>query len=217
MGQYVQGQDLQLRLAFQVQVGKTSGALLEVCDGQVLSTRLTIGDDVRITRRDVREILNAAVAGNVPESMLKAELGLGGLSGLLASLESNMDFEAAETETIASTQFLVIEGKWNSAFLKRWQSKSTDVSPPRLPDYVPDRVRVYFDGNDFPRRILYLKQPKDSKIFRPMVTLDFNNVVLNAPVSEDRFHFVAPDGVYPEDVTKQYLQQLLPAPGPSDE
>ena len=61
-GAYVQGRgdDLKLRLEFQAKLGDTEGSILEVCDGQVLWTRHQIGDETRIFRRDVRQILQAA-------------------------------------------------------------------------------------------------------------------------------------------------------------
>ena len=212
-GDYIQGKDLRLRLEFQLQVGSTDGALLSVCDGHILSTRLKIGDKLHVTRRDVRQILKAALDhGGIPENMLVADLGLGGLSGLLASLERNMTIGPATEETIDDKRFTVVEGTWKEEFVARWRQSAVDgEDKSRLPDHIPDKVRVYVDENQFPRRVLYLKQPRGSKLFRPMVTLDFTSVVLNTAVSDEEFHFVPPDGVFPIDVTNQYLQQLVPA------
>ncbi|NOX53961.1 MAG: hypothetical protein GXP27_05875 [Planctomycetes bacterium] len=207
-GEYIQGRDLKLRLQLRLQVGNTSGSLLEVCDGQVLSTRLQIGEEVEITRRDVRQILRAAVAQpDAPANLLIAELGLGGLSGLLASLERNMDFGQARAETIDGRRFTVIEGWWSDEFRETWRKQGRRARQ-GLPDYVPDGVRVYLDESDFPRRFLYLKRIPGQELARPMATLDFTRVVLRTAVADDAFRFVPPDGVLPVDVTKRYLEQL---------
>ena len=87
-GSYLQGTNLKLRLEYQVTVGATEASLLEVCDGYVLWSRHTIAGRPRITRRDVRQILNAATATpKSMEAMLIAELGLGGLPALMASIQ----------------------------------------------------------------------------------------------------------------------------------
>jgi hypothetical protein len=130
-----------------------------------------------------------------------------------------MEFSQPSQETVDGKQFTVVEGTWKNEFVERWRQSGVEgEDTSRLPDHVPDRVRIYVDQNSFPRRFLYLKQPRGSKIERPIVTFDFAQVVLNAPISEDDFQFVPPDGVFPIDVTNQYLQQLIPAapgPGPS--
>jgi hypothetical protein len=75
-GKYLQGTDLKLRLEFQVKLGGTEGSLLEVCDGQVLWSRQTIGGQTQVTRRDVRQILEVAAENRtMPKIMLQAELG----------------------------------------------------------------------------------------------------------------------------------------------
>ena len=60
-GSYLQGQDLQLRMEFTVELRGQKASLLEVCDGQVLWSRHDLGDkdQTQITRRDVRQILKA--------------------------------------------------------------------------------------------------------------------------------------------------------------
>lgn len=211
-GNYVRGKDLRLLLEFQVQIGDATASLKEICDGQVLWTRHQIGDHVRLIRRDVDKILKAAAKNaDVPQNLLIADLGLGGLSGLLASLERTMTFNSKNTEQVGEHRFTVIEGTWNEQFAARW-APPDDKSANAFPEYVPDRVRVYFDENTFPRRILYLKKHASRDIYRPMVSLDFEDVVLNASVDNNEFVYVPPDDVDErQDVTNDFLQQLAPA------
>jgi hypothetical protein len=232
-GSYLQGPGMKIRLDYQIRVGDSVGTLLEVCDGQVLSTSTTIQrippqqdagasveiektpQNTRVTRRDVGQILEAASRGEtVPRIQLMAELGLGGLPALLASLERSMTFDRASDQALENgRQFKVIQGRWNKESQQRWQAilggRGED-----LPIYVPDAVRVYFDSeNLFPQRVLYLKQHPEKKSLRPMVALDFAQVKFNVNVSDADFDYEPPDGVNSEDVTNEYLKQLIPTAG----
>ncbi len=206
-GDYQQGHgaDFKLRLEFKVRVGNTDASILEVCDGQVLWTRHQIGAETRISRRDVRQILQAAAESGMSEDLIIVELGFGGLPGLFASIEKSMLFVKQSEETYDGHKLVMIEGGWKPEVLKAWQGNSPD-SP--LPEYVPSRVRLYFDSNTlFPRRILYLGRTPEQSL-RPMVSLDFTEVQTNIPLAADLFKFKQPEGVFPEDLTDQFLEQI---------
>ncbi|MFN0199189.1 MAG: hypothetical protein ACKVT0_20765 [Planctomycetaceae bacterium] len=217
-GTYVQGTELKLKLEYTLSLGGSKGTLIEVCDGQVLWAQQTIDKDIQLTRRDVRQILE--VAKSLPRKdsvMLHTELGLGGLPALLASLEQSMTFKPGPDETLENRHFTVLEGRWNKEYQQLWTGGSRD-SKTVLPPYIPDRVRVYMEQVPhqdrtihFPTRIIYLKKTDPEKAtFRPLVTLQFNDIVLDGAVSDDEFQFDHPEGVIPEDVTQAYIQQLKP-------
>ena len=206
-GSYLQGGggDLRLRLEFQVKLGDTEGSILEVCDGQVLWTRHQIGTDVRISRRDVRQILQAAADNGLPDNLITVELGFGGLPGLFASIEKSMQFDQYKEDTADGRKLVVIEGGWKPDMLRIWQGKKPDEP---LPDYVPSRIRVYLDGESlFPRRILYLGRNAEN-VLRPKVSLDFSEIETGTAIPAAKFKFVPPDGVFPEDLTPQFLDQI---------
>ncbi|QDT92454.1 LolA family protein [Gimesia algae] len=206
-----QGKELKLRLEFQVQSqnpdGKPVGTVLEICDGQVLWTEHTIKGTSRVTRRDVQAILQQAeVNPQAQTNILVAQLGLGGLPGLLAAIQKNMNFVSVAERTISGKTLTVLNGTWKEEFLAQWKG-GDPAAPVELPAYVPDAVRVYLDQETlFPRRIVYLKKTGDS--LQSMVSLNFSKVTLNSPIPETEFAYEPPDGVFPVDVTKQYLQQL---------
>lgn len=206
-GVYWQGRssDLKLKMEYRVKLGDTEGSILEVCDGQVLWTQHHIGSETRITRRDVRQILNAASESGAPENFITVELGFGGLPGLFASIGKSMQFDQLKNETIDGQKFVVVEGGWQPDMLKLWKGNNPSAA---LPDFVPSRVRLYFDPETlFPRRILYLRRNAE-QILRPIVSLDFRDVQTDVPVPADAFKFTPPDGVFPEDLTKQFLDQI---------
>ena len=210
-GKYLQGKDLKLRLEFEVQSrkedGKPIGTLLEICDGQVLWTEHNIKGNSRVTRRDVQAILKQAQMNpNSQPNLLVAELGLGGLPGLLAAIQKNMQFESVAERTINGKTLTVLNGSWKEGFLAQFKGGDPNA-PAQLPAYVPDGVRIYLDPDTlFPRRIVYLK--KNQETMESMVTLNFSKVTLNAPIAASQFAYEPPDGVFPVDITHQYLKQL---------
>jgi hypothetical protein len=224
-GSYIQGADLKLRLEYDVKLGSGEGAfegsLLQVCDGQVLWTRYLLDEGVdgkeepkpRITRRDVQLILDTvAKGGKIPQNLLVTELGLGGLPSLMAAIEMSMTFDSQESTD--DGKMLMISGKWKDELLKNLPR--AQEYPDALADYVPDAIRVYFDQeNLFPRRILYLKKHPKRGYLRPMVSVDFVEVTLNGPVNEEDFQYIPPDGVFPVNITNEYLRRLVSAQPPA--
>jgi len=213
-GTYLQGTDLKLRLEYDVEVGSTKAKLIEVCDGQILWTHHMVGKEQRITRRNVRQILTAAgAAGATPQNLLTAELGLGGLPSLMASIQKSLKLERQWEQDVGQHEFIVVEGGWKQAFREKFLGPGAPDDQ-ALPPFVPDRVRLYFDKESlFPRRILYLKQD-GAKVHHPMVALDLIEVEWNGPVDEKAFAYTPPENVPHEDSTRAYISQFeKPAAG----
>lgn len=209
-GSYLQGTDLKLRLEYDLLVGNTEAHLIEVCDGQILWTHQTIGTEERVTRRNVRQILSAASsAGKTPQNLLTAELGLGGLPGLLAGIQKSVQLEKQWEQDVNKQTFVVIEGGWKKSFRSKFLGPDAAEDQP-LPPFVPDQVRIYFEQESlFPRRILYLKRSEDGTR-RPMVTLDFVDVRWDVEVAEDTFNYTPPEKVARQDVTQAYINRFAP-------
>lgn len=221
-GRYVTGPFPTLRLEYRVTLGATEGTLLEVCDGQVLRTRKEIRNlsaaggsqatspQVQIARKDVRQILQAAgVQGTPPDAVLRAELGLGGVPTLLASLERTMLFDAQREEDYQGRPYVVIQGRWKDEALQKFRSQLQGRTQ-SLVAFIPDRIRVYFDRETlFPMRFLYLKQVSEQpRSYRPMLTLEFSDVELNQDVNPDEFSYFPPKGVDEVDETSNYLKMI---------
>lgn len=208
VGQYVNsGQKLRLEYTIQPDQG-VGGSLLEVCNGKELWSLMTVADTKRVTHRDVQQIKEAALATrNIPDVVLTAELGLGGLTALIASLERTMVFDAMKEESTEDGPRTVIQGRWKPEVASRWPRSKEDL----LPTYVPDLVRIWIDPQTmFPVRVLYIKRviEKDKKIFRPMVNLKFKNVQFDVPIDDQDFNFVTPPDVVPEDITRLFLDRM---------
>ncbi len=213
-GTYQAGLFPKLRLSYEIEVGKTTGTLLEVCDGQLLWTVQEIrvdGSDeptVKVSRTVIDEVLKAYdESRDVPETILIAGLGVGGLPALLASLERSMIFDAIKEAEYDGQPYSVVQGHWNDDFLARLGGAGSKP----LPEYVPDRVRIYFDQQTlFPTRILYLKKaPAEEKLpYRLLLSLEFSDIVLDGPVSEEQFRYGRPEKVDVENRTVQLLKMI---------
>ena len=214
-GKYMQGKGNRLRLEFELEVGRTKGSLIQVCDGTTLFTQQKIGLVVQATRRNVPRILKEMKqlsAGARPRpGQFEADLGLGGLEALLGSLEQTMSFNKRREQTFQDRPFIIIEGIWNATFLEAL-TDDDQVDGEGLPEYVPDRVRIYIDkATRFPHRIVYLKNTGSRKVLRPMVSLEFRNVQVNAPLPDASFAFKPDSGVRVQDVTDDYIRQIRQA------
>lgn len=212
-GKILRGENYRMRLEFEIQVGGTTGELVQVCDGDKLWTQRRVNDVTRLTRQDVKEILTKAVPSRFPQNLVVAEMGLGGITSLLASMNRTMNFGKPQSVTVEGEELYRVNGEWNAAFNAK--IKANAQLNERLPDYVPDGARVYFDRDDFPRRIQYLKSIPETDAMRPLVTLDFLDVewLSEEDVKPSQFEYHPPERVYPEDVTKSYVEQLQqPAP-----
>jgi hypothetical protein len=225
-GRYVSGRFPRLRLEYRVRVGDSEGILTEVCDGQVLRTSKEIRrtrepgsnaptakpTEIQVTRKDVEKILHATELGDVPpEAVLQAELSLGGVPTLLASLERTMQFDARRQEVYQNRPFIVIQGHWKNEYLQKLQ-KQLGQSLQAFTPFMPEEVRIYFDEETlFPMRILYLKQATEQpKTFRAILSLEFTDVELDQPVDPQEFRYVPPREVdVPEvDETALYLKAI---------
>jgi hypothetical protein len=207
-GTYVQSTDLRLKLDFKVQADAAEpgveGSFLEVCDGTILWTRHEVGGQTRVTRRNVRQILEASKNGSQP-NLLAVELGLGGLPALLASMERSIKFESQKQEEVNGKKFTVIAGSWNDALKQTFKSAGGN----RPNSHVPDSVRIYFEPVIlFPRRIDFLKKQKGSDEPEVVAEVDFLDIVINGPIDDHLFEFQPPAGIGPIDVTNEYLKQL---------
>jgi outer membrane lipoprotein-sorting protein len=216
-GKYMQGAGNKLRLEFELEVGRTKGSLVQVCDGTTLFTQQKIGLIVQATRRNVPKILKemkqlASAAGPRPRpDQFEADLGLGGLDALLGSLEQSMSFTRRREQTFQDRPFTIIEGTWNATFLETLTDDDQDASD-ELPEYVPDRVRIYIDtATQFPHRIVYLKRAENRGVLRPMVSLEFRSVQVNAPLADASFTFKPDPGVRVQDITDEFIRQIRQA------
>lgn len=187
--------------------------LLQVCDGEILKTLKIVNDVPFVTRRNVGDILRAARLATREEAsgsrlqeeagrrkQLLLSLGLGGISGLIAGLQTSMVFDTFRVNDDRSYE---LGGTWNADFTNRWRSLTRKES---FPPHVPDRVRVVIDSNFLVRKIEYLKQQADGEGFVPMVSIAFLKIEVDPQLPPQMFQFTAPENAPEQDRTNQYLR-----------
>lgn len=223
-GRYQAGPFPQLRLEYRIRVGQSEGVILEICDGQILRTSKYIqpvGSDpadidpaqYQVSRKDVRQILQASdVAGDSPGAILQAELGIGGLPALLASLERTMEFENVQQQDYNDQAYFVLQGRWRQEFLASLDDDPfISMAVQQIAPFMPDRVRVYLDQQSlFPTRILYLKRVTlDPITYRAIMSIEFSDVKLNEGIGPETFRFSPPpEGVADFDETDAFIQMI---------
>ena len=187
------------------------GELTQVSDGTVLFTHWKNGENVSVTRRNLRDIMEAAskVAGYDTDHVAM-DLGVGGLRGLISRIQSLMEFAPVQTKKVGDAEFYVIRGRWNAKTRKElFQLPDDAVVDPR--PHIPEYVVFYIDAKtSLPRRIEYRKRAPDpaQKFDRPMVTLDLRNMVINETLPDEMFVFKTPEGLKETDITEQTIQVI---------
>lgn len=187
------------------------GELTQVSDGTVLFTHWKNGATVSVTRRNLRDIMDAAskVAGYDTDHVAM-DLGVGGLRGLISRIQSLMVFAPVQTKKVGEAEFYVVRGRWNAKTRKElFQLPDDAVVDPR--PHIPEYVVFYIDAKtSLPRRIEYRKRAPDpaQKFDRSMVTLDLRNMVINETLPDEMFVFKTPEGMKETDITEQTIQVI---------
>jgi hypothetical protein len=190
---------------------KNRGVLLQISDGTILSTSWKNGENVRITRRNVKDILAAAQATTTYDPKNAAmDLGVGGLRGLISRLQTTMEFAPVKLIKAGDRDVYEVTGRWSEKIRKEvFKVPENTIIDPR--PQVPEYVRVFVDVQTMlPRRIQFLKRSMNptEKMVRPMITLDLRNVVLNEAIPDETFIFKAPENTPEEDQTEQIIQMI---------
>lgn len=212
---------LKLRLEYRVRVGLMQGKLIEVCDGRILHTeRLVYPADAKdakdgtqiFMRRDVEKILGVAnQSKNMSAAVLAAELGIGGLPAMLASIDRSMTgVRVTETE-FDGEPCQVFHGRWDQAVLSNYD-KAIGSYKANLAPFFPDKVELTLSkASDLPVRVLYLKNQTDEsgKVTgeSPIMSLEFRNYRFD-PLPPETFRFQLPSGREEIDQTEEYLNLI---------
>ncbi len=217
-GLYISGTPYpKLRLEYRVRVGTMQGSLLEVCDGQILHTEKSIGragdkaPERQFTRRDVQRILAARDTSlNLPVASQGAELGIGGLPAMLASIDRCMVGKRVTEEEFDGKLCRVFHGAWDQEVLRKFDAALGSSKATVVP-FFPDRVRIFFEAEtSVPLKIVYLKNEVDEsgKVTgqRALMTLEFRNIQVDQPVSPDTFKYVLPEKAEEIDRTNEFVE-----------
>ncbi|WP_437190899.1 hypothetical protein [Planctomicrobium sp. SH527] len=229
-GSYLAAAGFRYRFQYQLSLGDLQGEFLEVCDGQLLHTRRQIAavnekvaavapPEIELTRRDIQRIRREALgikdahpAANLSEALLEAEVGIGGIPAILAMLERTLILSPIRTQTVDGRDYLVLQGRLRPD-RKNELIVGLGSAASQVENFLPDVVRVYLEKETlFPEKFLYLKRTSnDQNSLRPLITVEFSNIILDQPVPDGQFIYMAPPGVEEKDETTQYLEAMRQA------
>lgn len=229
-GSYLAAAGFRYRFQYQIALGDLQGEFLEVCDGQLLHTRRQIAPanekvagvaqpEIELTRRDIQRIRREALGikdanpmADLSDALLEAEVGIGGIPAILAMLERTLILSPIRTQTVDGRDYLVIQGRLRPD-RKEQLVMGLGSAAGQVENFLPDLVRIYLEKDTlFPEKFLYLKRTgNDPNSLRPLITVEFSNVMLDQPVPDGQFIYMAPPGVEEKDETTQYLEAMRQA------
>ncbi len=214
-GRYLQAPHMKVKYTLEFPDEQGTVFLQQICDSHILWTHKEISpipadcppeeksQYIRITRRNVEKILAEAGLHGQSSNMLTIELGLGGLTGLLASLESNIEFASIQTLTCQNRPCHVAYGEWNQKASDAWNEHKSHFRS-TMSVYRPSAVEIWLDQETlFPAKINYLRT--DAKRPQPLLTIEFEHVELGLPISSAEFDYQPPANITPTDTTRDFL------------
>jgi len=222
-GSYVQGPSSSrlLKLQLRIPVADQACSLQQVCDGGHLWTFRQMLGDPTVERLNVDVIRQARweATGQPPNALGNELLVLmGGVPGLLQSLDENFDFEDPQQKQVHGLDVLVARGQWKPHKLARLlpdQSAAIRAGGPvdlsKLQDVAPDHVEVYLGRDDFFPYVTKFLRSSRSKFGRrqivgatPLTTMEWFDVRFDVPLRLEDFSY-RPGNLAVTDKTRQYL------------
>ena len=194
------------------------GELLQVSDGSVVHTTWKNGENVRVTRRNLKDILDAASSvSGYDANNVAMDLGVGGLRALVSRLQAAMVFAPVKVVKAGERSLLEVSGRWSDRVRREVFGLPEGTFVDSRP-FVPEYVRVYVDSETMLlRRIQFLKHSADpaQKLARPLLTLDLRNLKVNEPVDESIFSFTPPENAREEDQTESVINAIKASVAPA--
>lgn len=229
-GRYCQAPwpDHQLALEIELPLEETTAKLSQVCDGRHLWIHDRLPGEETLHCVDVQQVSAALDRGAAPKPGAPSVrlLGLGGLPRLLRGLDHSFHFTSARRRDLNAASVWLLQGELRQERLIELlpgQKANIEAGGPadltQLPPQLPDQVLLVLGQEDlFPYRVEWRRSAATVRKEwyhwgqdqgRIMLTIDFKDVQLGAPIDPERFAF-DPSGLVPIDATAEYLQWLSP-------
>ncbi len=208
------------RIEFEFGFNDTAVQLHQFCDGDVLYSLTSAGDDTRLEFVDLRK-LDALRQRSESASRITSWLSVGSLTGLLDQLAEHFEFASAEAGQLDTIPVIHCTGQWRAAAVGRLLHGQIDpeatqdgiVRWQQLPEHLPHQVRLTL-GNDqrfpwFPYRIEFEQfEMRDGvQVARPMAVLELYELHQAPQLSDDMFRLPSIETI-PFDATEFYKQRI---------
>lgn len=229
-GSYSSASGFRSRLQYNVELGEMEGHFTEVSDGQILHTRREVGPkksagknagalQIDLARRDIQKILQETQKQleqpepRASQAMQAAEIGIGGLPAILASLERVFFFDSVKNDAVNGQPVKVIQGRSNPTRVSELVGGLGAIGP-QVSQFLPEVVRITLQAETlFPQKIQYLKLVNpENNVYEALLSIEFTEVVINQPLPGREFTYSAQTGLEERDETAIYLQTILGVP-----
>lgn len=219
-----------VRFELKTPIGDTVSSLKQVSDGKFLWINRVVLGKASLARVDLARLEKAVgkqsragqggAASESPLVGLGQAISIGGMPGLLRSLQASFDFDSAESEVLYSTPVWKLRGSWQTKKLlallpdqkEAIEQGRGEVDLTRLPQQVPDHVYLWLGKDDLlPYRIEYHRAEEASRGSRAMVTMQLLKVSVNVPLDKSNFVY-RPGSVTPVDRTDAYISRISRRP-----
>ncbi len=206
-----------MRLKYTLELDQEGGTakLIQVCDSSILWTHQELcaprtdsnsqeaSPFIRVTRRNVKRVLDEVSLRGNRDQYLSAELGLGGLPALLTALNVNMTFGEIEQQSRGEPPCFVLTGSWTDQQNQLWAGQRGQQKD-YMTRYRPNGVKIWLDQQTlFPVEIQYL-----NKFSTPIFSLAFEDIRIGEPIDPAEFSYTPPKNVTPSDTTHDFLNRL---------
>jgi hypothetical protein len=208
------------RIEFEFGFEEIAVSLHQFCDGNMLYTLTTAGEESSLEFVDLRRI------DILQQSMPSADrvatwLQVGSLAGLMSQLAEQFEFVSAEPGQLDSIPVIDCVGRWRPEAIRRLlngqMSEETvtadGVNWQLLPAHLPHQVRLTL-GNDerfpcFPYRIVFeqFAEGNGEQIARPIAVLELYEVKQVTRLADDMFRLPSVDTL-PVDATEFYEHRV---------
>ena len=213
--QFGNGTIKRLRFELKTQVGDKTSSVIQVCDGRHLWSRENLPEGTTLSRVDVRYIRDALEAENSKHGAGRlatnwgANIAMGGLPRLLASLQACFEFEAVTETRFEDVPVWVLLGQWKPEVRDRIMKQFGTGK--QIPPHLPNAVRLVL-GRDveykfIPREIQYLRINSD-KTAQPMVSLQLYDITRRVDMNAAQFEYQRGEQVI-VDRTQAFLDKYV--------
>lgn len=227
-GIYLRGPDQRMRLELEVDIGDAVGKRIQVSDGKTGFQFRRILEQEDVWRVDLSQVLPVLAQKDLPPVLRRemlAQLPLLEPGQMLRGYLDEVVFTAVSNRRLgdetAGRPVTVVEGHWNQRVVDTLVGKPTGGDVNALGGSMPQYVRLVLDDESgWPLRVELFRRDKRAE-FEPVFVLEFNKLVLNEPIADEKFSFIPPEKLNPQDVTGIWLARLqqlpnkpvTPAPG----